>query len=131
MRGTPLDKDFGGLDLDRRRQILHQIADVFKLIQSYSLPDSAKGYGGLAFNESGDIVTRPTTIPCGGPFSELHEMYTQILRRQLLESDSSERIAGWHRNGLRDRLELFASDGIARQVMAKLYNTSNLSSWGL
>lgn len=118
MGGTQLDQDFRGLDPERRRDLLRQIAEVFKLIQSFRLPDSVNGYGGLGFNESGDIVTGPTTIPCGGPFSYFHEMYTQMLRRQLLESDSSERIAGWRRNGLRDRLERFASCGIAEQVMA-------------
>ncbi|KAK0127737.1 hypothetical protein ONS96_007251 [Cadophora gregata f. sp. sojae] len=116
MAGTQLDKEFHGLDRDHQQDILHQIADVFKLIQSYSLPKSVKGYGGLSFNESGEIVTGPTTIPCGGPFSEFHEMYTQMLRRQLIESDTSERIAGWRRNHLRDRLERFVTNGIAKQV---------------
>jgi hypothetical protein len=105
------------LDVDRQQDILRQVADVYKLIESYKLPESVKGYGGLAFNDAGDIITGPTTIPCGGPFSEFHEMYTQMLRRQLDESDTSERLAGWRPIGLRDRLERFASDGIAKQVM--------------
>lgn len=117
MAGAQLDKEFHGLDRDHKQDILHQIADVFKLIQSYSLPESVKGYGGLAFNECGEIVTGPTTIPCGGPFSEFHEMYMQMLRRQLIESDTSERIAGWRRSDLRDRLERFVTNGIAKQVV--------------
>lgn len=62
MRGTQLDKDFGDLDSDCQRDIVHQIADVFKLIQEYRLPDSVIGYGGLCFNDSGDIVPGPKTI---------------------------------------------------------------------
>lgn len=118
MRGTQLDQNFRGLDPKLRRDLLRQIAEVFKLIQSFRLPDSVDGYDGLRFNKSSDIVTGPTTIPCGGPFSDYHEMYTQMLRRQLLEPDTSERIAGWRRNGLRDRLERFASCGITEQIIA-------------
>ncbi|KAK2758250.1 hypothetical protein FQN54_004095 [Arachnomyces sp. PD_36] len=117
MGGTQLDKEFHSLDGSLKQDILHQIAAVFKLIQSYTVPESVKGYGGLAFNESGRIVTGPTTIPCGGSFSEFHEMYTQMLRRQLIESDTSERITGWRRDGLRDRLERFLANGIEECVV--------------
>ena len=116
MPGAQLDKEMDSLDRAPQQDILRQVADVVKLIQSFPLPDSVEGYGGLAFNESGEIVSGPTTIPCGGPFSEFHEMYVQMLRRQLIESDTSERIAGWRRNGLRDRLEHFATDGLANRV---------------
>lgn len=116
MEGSQLDKDFAGLDTARQQDFICQIADVFKLVQSYQLPASVKGFGRLGFDHSGNIVTGPTTIPCGGPFNEFHEMYTQMLRRQLLETDSSERIGGWRRNGIRDRLDRFAVEGIAQQV---------------
>jgi len=130
MAGTQLDKEFHSLDRDHKQDVLHQIADVFKLIQSYSLPESVKGYGGLSFNESGDIVTGPTTIPCGGPFPEFHEMYMQMLRRQLIESDTSERIAGWRRNDLRDRLERLATNGTAKQVAENsIPRQTNIGSW--
>ncbi|KAG9228693.1 kinase-like domain-containing protein [Amylocarpus encephaloides] len=117
MTGVQLDKEIPGLDRDLKQGILYQIADVFKLIQSYSLPESVKGYGGLTFNAFGEIVTGPTTIPCGGPFSEFYEMYVQMLHRQLIESDTSERIVGWRRNNLRDRLERFVTSGIAKRVV--------------
>jgi hypothetical protein len=126
MDGSQLDKDFGGLDAARQQDLIRQIADVYKLVQSYQLPTSVKGYGGLGFDDAGNIVTGPTTIPCGGPFNEFHEMYAQMLRRQLLETDSSERIGGWRRNGLRDRLDRFAAEGIAEQVMANSIPRSTL-----
>jgi hypothetical protein len=117
MVGVQLDKAIHGLDSEHKQDILHQIADVFKLIQNYSLPESVKGYGGLTFNESGEIITGPTTIPCGGPFSEFYEMYVQMLRRQLIETDTSELIGGWRRNDLRNRLEQFAASGIKERVL--------------
>lgn len=114
--GAQLDQEFQGLEHSLKQDILRQVADVFKLIQDYSLPESVKGYGGLGFNESGHVITGPTAIPCGGPFSELQDMYLQMLRRQLAESDTSERIGGWHANNLRGRLEAFASNGMAQKA---------------
>jgi hypothetical protein len=117
MEGIQLDKTFKDLDRINKQDILYQIADVVKLIQNYSVPETVQGYGGLSFNESGEIVTGPTTIPCGGPFTEYHDMYVQMLRRQLDESDTSKRIAGWQRNNLRGRLDQFLADGIKNRVM--------------
>lgn len=65
------------LDRDHKQDILHQIAAVFKLIHNYPVSESAKGYEVLVFNESGEIVIEPTTIPCGEPFSN----FTRCTRR--------------------------------------------------
>ncbi|KAI5859398.1 hypothetical protein GGS23DRAFT_600519 [Durotheca rogersii] len=118
-RGLQLDKAFGELDREKQQDLIGQIAQVYKRIQSYPLPDSVQGYGGLGFSPTtGDIITGPTTIPCGGPFACLDEMYSQMLRRQLDESDTSTLLQGWRADGLRDRLERFASDGIMGLVRA-------------
>ncbi|KAK6209010.1 hypothetical protein LQW54_006758 [Pestalotiopsis sp. IQ-011] len=135
--GTGLDSTFGlganseektsfeDLPEDNKRDLLAQIAAVFKLIQTYELPATVKGYGGLRFDEAGDIVTGPTALPCGGPFETYPEMHAQMLRFQLEEADRNENIVrGWRggdleRNsvGLRDRLDKLAStDGIAKIV---------------
>ncbi|RDL34489.1 Protein kinase-like (PK-like) [Venustampulla echinocandica] len=117
MGGTQIDKEFESLDRTPKEDILRQIADVFKLIQSYSLPESVKGYGGVGFGESGLIITGPTAIPCGGPFPEFQDMYLQMMRRQLAESDTSERLAGWRSTNLRERLESFAANGMKNEVV--------------
>jgi hypothetical protein len=114
---------FEELAEDKKRDLLAQIAAVFKLIQSYELPTSVKGYGGLRFNEAGDIVIGPTSIPCGGPFETYPEMHAQMLRHQLQEADANEDIVhGWRGAGvqpdgtdLRGRLDkLAAENGIAK-----------------
>lgn len=74
------ERSFQALDKVRKRDLLRQIAEVFKLIQSYELPASVKGYGGLRFDKEGKIIIGPTTIPCGGPFETFLEMYAQMLR---------------------------------------------------
>lgn len=38
-------------------------------------------------------------------------------RRQLIESETLERIAGWRQNGLRNRLKHFATNRIAKRVV--------------
>lgn len=114
--GVQLDKSFGSLDSERQRDVVRQVVSFYKLLQNYRLPASVQGYGGLGFDEAGQVVTGPTTIPCGGPFDTLPDMYAQMLRRQLDESDTSDRLKGWRQNGLRERLEHFASDGIVRQT---------------
>lgn len=114
--GLQLDAVFGGLPEERQVDVLNQVAAVYKLIQDFRVPNSVQGYGGLSFDDSGRVRSGPTTIPCGGPFSQFYEMYAQMLRRQLDETDTSERLRGWRRNSLRDRLERFASQGIAQSV---------------
>ena len=114
-----LDKAFGDLDRGKQRDLVGQIAQVYKQIQTFTLPDSIQGYGGLGFSPTtGAIVTGPTTIPCGGPFACLEDFYSQMFRRQLDESDTSQLLQGWRADGLRDRLERFASEGIAELVRA-------------
>lgn len=116
-KGVQLDKALRELGEEEQRDIVRQAVAVYKRIQDYQLPESVQGYGGLQFNSTGTIITGETTIPCGGPFETLSEMYAQMLRRQLDESDTSDRLKGWrNNNGLRDRLERFFSYGIKDQT---------------
>lgn len=126
---------FEDLPEDKKRDLLAQIAAVFKLIQSYELPSSVKGYGGLRFDEAGNIVTGPTAIPCGGPFETYPEMHAQMLRFQLEEADRNENIVrGWrgvdlepNSLNLRDRLDkLAASVGIAKIAAENSVNRPTL-----
>lgn len=122
---------FEDLPEDKKRDLLTQIAAVFKFIQSYELPPSVKGYGGLRFDEAGNIVTGPTSIPCGGPFETYPEMHAQMLRFQLREADRSENIVrGWREANsepnslsLRDRLDNFA----ASNEIAKIARENSIS----
>ncbi|KAK6071152.1 hypothetical protein SCUP234_09855 [Seiridium cupressi] len=47
---------FEELPEDKKRGLLGQIAEIFKLIQSYKLPSTVKGYGGLRFDDACNIV---------------------------------------------------------------------------
>lgn len=116
--GVQLDKALPGIDLTSQKNVYRQIARLFKLVQDYSLPDSVKGYGGLKFDETGEnVVSGPTSIPCGGPFVSLGDMYVQMMQRQLDESESSSLLQGWRGDcHLRERLDRFLAMGIAPLV---------------
>ncbi|KAI0433296.1 hypothetical protein F5Y09DRAFT_299095 [Xylaria sp. FL1042] len=113
--GVQLDKAFDNMDLGTQQKIQKQIAEMFKLIQDYPLPASIVGYGGLAFAKSGDIITGPTSIPCGGPFNTLEDMYAQMMRWQLDDSKISPILNGWD-DQLQKRLDHFLAKGIVPLV---------------
>jgi hypothetical protein len=113
--GVQLDKIFDDMDLETQQRIQKQITEMFKLIQDYELPASVVGYGGLAFSESGEVVTGPTSIPCGGPFDALEDMYAQMLRWQIADSKTSPPLRGWD-GKLQDRLDRFLAEGIVPLV---------------
>ncbi|KAI5865344.1 hypothetical protein GGS23DRAFT_618394 [Durotheca rogersii] len=104
-QGVQLDKLFGDLGPESQRDVVRQVVPVYKLIQNYQLSVFAD-----------HVVTGPTTIPCGGPFDTLLDMYARMLRRLLDESDTSDRLKGWRQNSRRERLEHFAPHGIVRQT---------------
>ncbi|KAI0202967.1 hypothetical protein F4808DRAFT_458198 [Astrocystis sublimbata] len=113
--GVQLDKAFGNMDPETQQKIQKQIARVFKLIQDCLLPASIVGYGGLAFAKSGEIITGPTPIPCGGPFKTLEDMYAQMMRYQLDDSKTSPILNGWD-DEMQTRLGRFLAEGIVPLV---------------
>lgn len=74
MTGGPL-LDMTLLPADAQKEVLLQAAKIFKLIQDYRTLPSMNGYGGLNFNEEGNVVMGPTSIHCGGPFLDYADMY--------------------------------------------------------
>jgi hypothetical protein len=123
MSGSPLEDVLATFSSEAKKRILGEIATVLKSIQCYHLPSSIIGYGGFTFGPFGTVVTGPTTLPCGGPFPSLLEMHKQMLRKQLEIADcpEAEIVDAWRQNSykLRERLECFEVNGLARLVEAK------------
>lgn len=109
MAGDQFCSDFAQMKRDDQERLLDQISDIFKAIQDFRLPESIHGYGGLGFDETGQVVTGPTAIPCGGPFASLTDMYSQFMRLQIDMSEKSSLLAGWKGTDIRERLERFHS----------------------
>jgi hypothetical protein len=95
MHGQALYKSFPTMLLENQKDILRQIAQLFKAIQSYDLPHTITGYGGLAFGAKGGVISGATTIWFGGPFDASKEMHPQIFEKQLELAETTQLVNGW------------------------------------
>lgn len=110
MPGEPLADKFQSLGTDEKWDIVRQMAQVFKAIQSYELPATVRGFGGLNFDEDGNVVVGATPIHGGGPCETLQELYAEYFRTQLAFADKCDVVRGWRDTPLRDRLDKFAAE---------------------
>lgn len=112
MNGRPLDKAFEIMSLEDKKELLMQMAEILYALQHYQLPSTIKEYGGLTFDEAGNIISAPMTLhPCG-PFQNYEELYTGILQSQLATVEANPWVKGWRLNGVRERLDNFISKGL-------------------
>ncbi|KAI9760940.1 MAG: hypothetical protein M4579_001316 [Chaenotheca gracillima] len=112
MAGKPLDAEFENMDFPKKRNVLRQMAEILVRIQQYGLPGTIKEYGGLNFDESGNVISGPLTVLHGGPFQTYEALYRESLRLQLATADKNSVVRGWQSKGVRQRLENFAAHGI-------------------
>jgi hypothetical protein len=97
------------------QEIFTQMAEVVHALQSYELPHSITGYGGVTFDDQENIISGPMTTVGEGPWSTYEESFAAWLRLALQEADKNEYIQGWRANGVRERLERFVADGVPTQ----------------
>jgi len=112
MPGVPLVDKFSDLDAEKQRDLVSQIARVFKLKQTYQLPPSVKGYGGLNFDSEGNIVVGPTPIAGGGPSDSFAELYAEYFQTQRALADTCDVVQGWSGTEVQGRLDKFAAEGL-------------------
>lgn len=130
MRGSPLDVIFPTLPFEDKRTIISQIAQIFKAIQTFQLPETVKQIGGLGFNKEGDIISGPFTIPMGGPFSTYSEMFKANLDLQLQAAERIPLIGGWRKasgDNLHDRLQKFMESNLVDDILEKTERGANLT----
>ncbi|CAK7198511.1 hypothetical protein SEUCBS139899_001172 [Sporothrix eucalyptigena] len=114
MRGVRLDDDvFGKLDRAAKESIVTDIAQIFHLLQQYKLPASIVGYGGLNFDDDGQVVTGPTAIHgATKACTTYHELYKEYLKIQLQRMDACDVVQGWQdASDLRARIDAFVEQG--------------------
>jgi hypothetical protein len=109
MRGELLGGRFSQLLKSQKDYVMDQVAQIFKLIQSY-VPH-VKGFGGLNFDDEGKVVTGGSTLWFGGPFETYIDMYLHIFRKQMEISISTALVNGWKGTDVGDRLEKFDQSG--------------------
>jgi len=113
MPGTPLGGKFPSLDPEKQREILRQIAQIFKCIQDYKLPESVQGYGGLNFDEAGRITVGPTAIFGSKGACDSHAtLYAEYFATQVGFSDKCDIVQGWKDTNSRARIDKFGAEGL-------------------
>ncbi|KAJ5986157.1 hypothetical protein N7451_010522 [Penicillium sp. IBT 35674x] len=130
MRGLPLDAIFPTLPFEDKCKIISQIAQIFKAIQTFQLPDTVKQIGGLGFNEEGDIISGPFTIPMGGPFPTHSEMFKANMNLQLQAAEENALIGGWRKvsdDNLYDRLQKFMKSCLIDDILGKTEKAASLT----
>lgn len=113
--GVDLDSEFSSLKMQDKEQILEQMANVLKAIQTAELPEGATKFGGVTFDSGGRIVSGQAPLRKGEPVKSYAEWRVSKLRGQLQEAAQSPVIQGWKHNGVDARIEKFlAADGPER-----------------
>ncbi|KAI5237519.1 hypothetical protein E4T43_07987 [Aureobasidium subglaciale] len=114
MPGIEVESKFHSeLTQDQQHRILSQMAAILKKVQDFELPSQASGFGGLRFDVDGNVVNGPFVVePYDGPYPDIKSMYKGMLKAQLAEADRSRVARGYRENGLRERLDAFAEQGL-------------------
>lgn len=90
MSGAPLDAILPTLvSHDDKKRAIGQVAAIARGLQAFQLPSTVQGFGGLNFDDEGNIVAAQLTLFSGGPYTTYSEMLTCLLAEQLAKSDSS------------------------------------------
>jgi hypothetical protein len=115
MPGAPLDEAFESMTLEQKKLILAQMAKLVKGLQDYQLPSTITGFGGVTFNESGQILSAAMPTFGEGPWSSLEAYFRRRIEVEFKTADTSPYIQGWRANGVRDRLDAFVERGLSAQ----------------
>ncbi|KAI0204949.1 kinase-like domain-containing protein [Astrocystis sublimbata] len=115
MPGKHVDEAFGAMTRQQKQTILSQMAELLGSLQSYQLPDSITGYGGVMFDEDSRVVSAAMTSVGAGPWPTYEASFKGRLQVALQRADANPYIQGWHANGIRNRLENFVKHGLATQ----------------
>lgn len=117
LEGEPLDEVFASMtEHADKEKVLKQIAEIAYAIQYLEVPDSLKSYGGLTFNERGDIVGGQMTTYNAGPFASFTTMMKALFRSKLDSADASAILQGW--SAVRPRLDKLLETGIDELLRA-------------
>jgi len=116
MAGSMPDKTFNDLPLRSKRIILGQMADIFSLIQKFELPSTVNGFGGLRFDEGGEVVSAQMTLVKGGPWEGYEELVMTDLAERLKTAEETVVIGGWRANDVRERLDRWLESGLGTMI---------------
>jgi hypothetical protein len=112
MLGSKLeDEEWKALDVGKRDDVLTQMATIVKALQGFELP--FQHFGGVGYDEEGNLVGRAMTIPCGGPFETYAKLCEGMLEWQLSARDGCSILMQGDEAGLRVRQQNFVSEKVS------------------
>lgn len=117
-QGSQLDKIFETASDALKQSNFSQMADVVHAMQSFEVPQTVTGYGGVSFSPDGAIVSGPMTTLSKGPSETYTELFEAFLQQQLVASDKSPVLEGWQEDGIRDRLDRFCVEKLPEMTSA-------------
>ncbi|KAI0106185.1 hypothetical protein GGR51DRAFT_559988 [Nemania sp. FL0031] len=107
MNGIPFDEAISRQpEYEGKCSMLMEVDRILRAFHDeLELPSSIKGFGGLSFDDEGNIISGALTTSHCGPFQTYPEMVQSILHERLLESDRYPVLDGWRIREIRPRLE--------------------------
>ncbi|KAH7369698.1 hypothetical protein BKA65DRAFT_560905 [Rhexocercosporidium sp. MPI-PUGE-AT-0058] len=61
MPGSPLDESLPYMTPAQKKDIFVQVTAILKALRGFQVPDSIRGFGGVAFHREGEILSAPMT----------------------------------------------------------------------
>ncbi|KAG7283950.1 hypothetical protein NEMBOFW57_010308 [Staphylotrichum longicolle] len=110
------------MELAQKWKIFAQMAEIVRRLQSFQLPESITGFGGVTFNDAGQIVRAEMPTVGAGPWDLYQSSFKGRLEVALRTADANPYIKGWQTNNLREQL----SSKDDRIVVHAGFNASNL-----
>ncbi|TWU72494.1 hypothetical protein ED733_001605 [Metarhizium rileyi] len=99
MRGTMPDRGFENLSLQDKSVVLGQMAEILALLQQIKIPKTLEKFGGLKFDQYGEVVSAQMTVYKGEPCTTYKDLLRAIFRVKLQEADENPVIQGGKENG--------------------------------
>lgn len=115
MPGSPVDEAFKTMDHEQKKKIFAQMTELLKGLQEYKLPETITAFGGVTYDDAGQIISEAMPSVGAGPWPSFEASFQGRLEVALKKADENPYIKGWRANGLRDRLEAFVAGGVPDQ----------------
>jgi hypothetical protein len=112
MPGAPLDESFDAMDIEIKRPLLARMVEILKKLQDFKLPKSITGFGGLTFDNEGNIISAAMPTNEAGPWESYEDCFREQLDIALQKAEINPHIKGWHAKGVRERLNAFIEGAV-------------------
>lgn len=111
MEGAVIEDQFDDFTREQKHTVLEQVAKLVKSLQTFELPVST--FGGLGFDDQGNYVGRPMTLPCGGPFETYEALCRGMLEWQFTARKSNKFLNEHDELSIIPRVERFLADPVS------------------